>query len=49
VKSGDPKLFYEFGPFRLDVPERLLFRAGVMVPLAPKTFDTLLALVENSG
>ena len=49
MKRGDPKLFYEFGPFRLDVPERLLFRAGVMVPLAPKTFDTLLALVENSG
>lgn len=49
MKNGDPQLFYEFGPFRLDVRERLLFRAGVMVPLTPKTFDTLLELVENSG
>lgn len=48
MKSGDPKLYYEFGPFRLDVTERLLFRANVMVPLTPKTLDTLLVLVENS-
>ena len=48
MKSGDPKLYYEFGPFRLDVTEPLLFRANVMVPLTPKTLDTLLVLVENS-
>ncbi len=41
--------FYEFGPFRLDPAERLLLRAGKVVPLTPKLFDTLLALVENSG
>ncbi len=41
--------FYEFGSFRLDPAERLLLRAGKVVPLTPKVFDTLLALVENSG
>ncbi len=43
------KHFYEFGPFRLDVKERLLLREGETVPLTPKAFDMLLALVENSG
>ena len=40
---------YEFGPFRLDVDERLLMRDGRMTPLPPKVFDTLLVLVENRG
>jgi DNA-binding winged helix-turn-helix (wHTH) protein/TolB-like protein/Tfp pilus assembly protein PilF len=40
---------YEFGPFRLDPSERLLMRTGEPVPLAPKVFDTLTALIENSG
>ncbi len=40
---------YEFGPFRLDVDERLLMREGRVAPLPPKVFDTLLVLVENSG
>jgi Tol biopolymer transport system component/DNA-binding winged helix-turn-helix (wHTH) protein len=40
---------YEFGPFRLDVGERLLMRDGRVTPLPPKVFDTLLVLVENSG
>ncbi|MGH9768228.1 MAG: winged helix-turn-helix domain-containing protein [Blastocatellia bacterium] len=43
------KQLYEFGPFRLDAGERLLMRDGRMTPLPPKVFDTLLALVENSG
>lgn len=43
------KQSYEFGPFRLDVDERLLMRDGRMTPLPPKVFDTLLVLVENSG
>ncbi len=43
------KLFYEFGPFRIDAAERLLWRDGEVVPLTPKVFDTLLVLVENSG
>jgi DNA-binding winged helix-turn-helix (wHTH) protein/TolB-like protein/Tfp pilus assembly protein PilF len=43
------KPFYEFGSFRLDPVERLLCHQDEVVPLAPKVFDTLLALVENSG
>lgn len=43
-----PKCLYEFGPFHIDVARRLLLRGGETVPLAPKVFDTLLALVENS-
>ena len=40
---------FEFGPFHLDLSERLLLRNGRAVPLAPKVFDTLAILVENSG
>ena len=40
---------YEFGPFRLDAAEHLLLRAGETVPLQPKAFDLLLALVERHG
>jgi TolB-like protein/Flp pilus assembly protein TadD len=41
--------FYEFGPFRVDPAQRLLWRDGQLLPLMPKLFDTLLLLVENSG
>lgn len=41
--------FYQFGPFHLDVNERLLFRAEEVVPLTPKVLDTLLVLIENRG
>lgn len=47
--SDEPSLFYEFGPFRLNVRERLLERDSELVSLTPKVFDTLLVLVENSG
>jgi TolB-like protein/Flp pilus assembly protein TadD len=40
---------YEFGPFRLNPPERLLLRGTTPVPLTPKVFDTLVVLVQNSG
>src|SRR5262245_40212591 len=40
---------YEFGPFRLQPGENLLLRDGQAVSLAPKVFDTLLVLVQNSG
>lgn len=40
---------YEFGPFRLDAQERLLRRDGTALPLMPKAFDLLLALVERHG
>ena len=41
--------FYEFGRFRLDVSERVLLRDQDLVPLTPKVFDILLALVERGG
>src|SRR5262245_42527566 len=41
--------FYEFGPFRINVTERLLQRGDELVPLSPKVLDTLLILVENHG
>jgi pimeloyl-ACP methyl ester carboxylesterase/DNA-binding winged helix-turn-helix (wHTH) protein len=40
---------YEFGKFRLDAGERLLFDGADAIALAPKVFDTLLLLVENGG
>ncbi len=43
------KQIYEFGQFRIDPEERLLLRDGRPVSLTPKAFETLLALVENSG
>src|SRR5215468_3921546 len=43
------KLIYEFGPFRLDTDERILFRNWRQVPLMPKPYETLLVLVEHCG
>src|SRR5262249_26509381 len=47
--SLQTKHIYEFGPFRLDATEHLLLRDGESIPLQPKTFDLLLALVERHG
>lgn len=44
-----PQHLYEFGPYRLDTAEQLLLRDGKPVPLTPKAFETLVALVERSG
>ena len=44
-----PTIDFEFGPFRIDASERQLLRDGEVVPLTPKVFDVLLALVQNSG
>ena len=41
--------FYEFGRFRLKSDERILLREEKLVPLTPKAFDILLALLENDG
>src|SRR5258708_3969206 len=41
--------FYEFGPYRIDAVERRLLRGDEPIPLTPKAYDTLLALVENAG
>ena len=40
---------YEFGPFCLDTNERVLLRDGRPLPLKPKVYETLLALVSRSG
>jgi DNA-binding winged helix-turn-helix (wHTH) protein/TolB-like protein len=40
---------YEFGPYRLDTEERVLFRHQQPLSLTPKAFDTLLLLVQNGG
>ena len=40
---------YRFGPFALDVADRSLKRDGAAISLTPKTFDLLVALVENAG
>src|SRR5262245_32646280 len=47
--SNRPQQRYEFGPFQLDIAERCLLREGRPVPLTPKVFDLLEALVRNSG
>jgi TolB-like protein/Tfp pilus assembly protein PilF len=47
--SKPPRHFYEFGPFRLAMADRLLLRDGEAVPLTPKLFDILVVLVENNG
>lgn len=41
--------FFEFGDFRLDVDEKTLKRADLLVPLTPKVFETLKVFVENPG
>ncbi|MDQ2856321.1 MAG: winged helix-turn-helix domain-containing protein, partial [Acidobacteriota bacterium] len=48
MSQGD-SLCYRFGPYSLDVYERVLTREGCAVPLTPKAFETLLVLVQNSG
>jgi DNA-binding winged helix-turn-helix (wHTH) protein/TolB-like protein len=41
--------FYEFGPFQLEPDERLLRNGEQSLSLAPKYFDLLVFLVQNSG
>lgn len=47
--TGRHKHLYEFDPFLLNVGERLLLRDGEEVALAPRAFDVLVVLVQNSG
>lgn len=47
--SKETKRLYAFNEFRINVTERLLQRHGADVPLPPKVFDLLLALVERHG
>jgi len=41
--------YYAFGPFRLEPEQGRLLRDGLVVPLTPKIFATLLALVRHGG
>jgi TolB-like protein/DNA-binding winged helix-turn-helix (wHTH) protein/Flp pilus assembly protein TadD len=40
--------FHDFGPFRVDASRRLLLREGNPVPLTPKAFEILMALLRNA-
>ena len=40
---------YQFGPFRYDPAQRLLFRGDELIPLVPKAMDTLDALLDRRG
>jgi DNA-binding winged helix-turn-helix (wHTH) protein/tetratricopeptide (TPR) repeat protein len=40
---------YEFGPYALDVGERRLSKGTHVVPLPPKAYDVLVALVRRAG
>lgn len=37
---------FEFGPFRINTSDRILTRHGTVVPLAPKSADTLIVLLS---
>jgi DNA-binding winged helix-turn-helix (wHTH) protein len=47
--NGSEQGRFRFNSFLLDAAERELLRGEEVIPLAPKSFDTLLYLVRNSG
>jgi eukaryotic-like serine/threonine-protein kinase len=46
--TTDPRIVYEFGPFRMDPDKQVLLRENQPIPVTPKAFETLLALVRRS-
>lgn len=46
---GKGRILFRFGPFELDRTARVLFRGTDPVPLAPRTVDTLIVLLEAAG
>jgi DNA-binding winged helix-turn-helix (wHTH) protein len=46
--TAEPKVVYEFGPFRVDPDKQLLSRENQPVAVTPKAFETLLALIRRS-
>ena len=46
--TTDPRIVYEFGPFRMDPDKQVLLREDQPIPVTPKAFETLLALVRRS-
>ncbi|MBS1807337.1 MAG: winged helix-turn-helix domain-containing protein [Acidobacteria bacterium] len=49
MRNEQKQAGYAFGPFRLDMRRRRLLREGVLVPLQPKDFETLLVLVQQAA
>src|SRR5215469_1292477 len=52
MRVGDSlreKRVYEFGRFRLNTAERVIETDGRPVPITPKAYEVLVALVENRG
>jgi DNA-binding winged helix-turn-helix (wHTH) protein len=49
VKRGSAPPICEFGPFRIDTVRRILLRDGQAVPLTPKAFEILVALLRRKG
>src|ERR1044071_4444025 len=47
--SQSPNHLYEFGSYRLDLSERVLWRGEDLLVLPPKVFDTLCMLVKREG
>src|SRR6266852_3429423 len=47
--SAEIKVLYEFGNFRCDPREHLLLCNGKPVSLSPKSFEILVALIQNNG
>src|SRR5580658_4111648 len=45
--NTDPKVVYEFGPFRMDPDKQVLLRDGQAIAVSPKAFETLLVLVRR--
>ena len=46
--ATEPRIVYEFGPFRMDPDKQILLRENDPVPVTPKAFETLLVLVRRS-
>src|SRR6202522_302175 len=46
--APEPRVLYEFGPFRMDPDRQVLLRENQPIPVTPKAFETLLALVRRS-
>jgi len=49
VKELQTKRFYDFGAFRIDAEKRRLLCKDEVIPLTPKEFELLFALVRNAG
>src|SRR5258705_11927625 len=49
MASPGPPRRYHFASFELELDERRLLKDGVAIPLRPRAFDLLAALVERAG